>query len=73
MDGLVRKYYLLSEDGQSAASVYLWSSRQLAEAFFTQEWMEFMRLKYGYRPTVTFYECPVIVDNAYGEVITDLG
>lgn len=73
MNGLIRKYFLLAEDGKSAASVYLWSDRAPAEAFFTEEWMQFIAGKYGYRPTVAYYECPVVVDNHTGEVITHLG
>jgi hypothetical protein len=63
------KYFLLAEDGRSAASVYLWESRRPAEGFFTEQWKEFMVGKYGFRPTVTYYECPVVVDNRSGEVI----
>lgn len=73
MNGLIRKYFLLAEDAKSAASVYLWSERAPAESFFTEDWMQFMVGKYGFRPTVTYYECPVVVDNHTGEVITDLG
>lgn len=69
MPGLIRKYFLLAEDGRSAASVYLWESRQPAESFFTEQWKEFMVGKYGYRPTVTYYECPVVIDNRSGEII----
>ncbi len=69
MQGLIRKYFLLSEDGRSAASVYLWESRAPAEAFFTEAWKDFMVGKYGNRPKVTYYECPVVVDNHTGEVI----
>jgi hypothetical protein len=69
MPGLIRKYFLLAEDGRTAASVYLWESRGPAESFFTEQWKEFMVGKYGSRPTVTYYECPVVVDNRAGEVI----
>jgi hypothetical protein len=69
MPGLIRKYFLLAEDGRSAASVYLWEARGPAERFFTEEWKRFMVGKYGRRPTVTYYECPVVVDNRAGEVI----
>ena len=69
MPGLIRKYFLLAEDGRSGASVYLWESRRPAEGFFTEQWKEFMVGKYGFRPTVTYYECPVVVDNRFGEVI----
>jgi hypothetical protein len=70
MAGLIRKYFLLAEDGKSAASVYLWESRVQAEAFFTDSWKDFIAEKYGYRPTVTYYECSVVVDNLSGEIIT---
>lgn len=72
MGGLIRKYFLLSIDGRSGGSVYLWTTQDAAQAFHTEEWMEFMQRKYGSRPTVSYYECPVVVDNAIGEVITDL-
>ena len=69
MKGLIRKYFLLTEDGKSAASVYLWESREPAEAFFTEAWKEFMVGKYGHRPTVDYYECPVVVDNLARDVV----
>ena len=34
--GLLRKYYLLSDDGDTAGGVYLWKSRADAEALYTQ-------------------------------------
>ena len=33
--GLIRKYYLLSEDGATAGGVYLWISREAAERLYT--------------------------------------
>jgi len=69
MPGLIRKYFLLAEDGRSAASVYLWESRRPAEAFFTEQWKDFMVGKYGFRPTVSYYECPVVIDNHFEDVI----
>jgi hypothetical protein len=69
MPGLMYKYFLLAEDGKSAASVYLWETREPAEAFFTEEWKQFMLGKYGHRPAVAYYECPVVVDNRAREVL----
>jgi hypothetical protein len=31
--------------------------------------MVFMKNKYGFRPTVTNYQCAVVVDNLSGEII----
>lgn len=36
--GLVRKYYLLGEDGRTAGGVYLWESRVAAEAAYDEAW-----------------------------------
>ena len=36
--GLIRKYYLLSEDGGTAGGVYLWKSKKDAEGLYTKEW-----------------------------------
>ncbi len=69
MTGLNRKYYLLSEDAAASASVYLWDSRERAENFFTDAWMDFIGEKYGHRPTVTYYECPIVIDNVTHEVL----
>jgi hypothetical protein len=71
MPGLIRKYFMLSEDGKIGGSVYLWESRDLAVNFHNEEWMEFIRGKYGNRPSVTIFECPIIVDNVSGDVIIE--
>lgn len=68
MPGLIRKYFLLAEDGHSAGSVYLWEEREQAIAFHNESWKHFMENKYGYRPTITIFDCPFVVDNASGEV-----
>ena len=69
--GLLRKYYLLSLDGQTAGGVYLWKSREQAEQLYTAEWRKFIQEKYGSEPSVTYYESPVIVDNLVGEISKD--
>ena len=71
IQGLVRKYYLLSEDGETAGGVYLWESRKAAETLFTDEWKKFILQKYGSEPSVTYFDSPVIVDNLLGEIIQD--
>ena len=71
IQGLIRKYYVLSEDGMTAGGVYLWHSRKEAERLYTDEWKQFIFDKYGALPSVTFFETPVIVDNAAGEIVTD--
>ncbi|MBI2985547.1 MAG: YdhR family protein [Deltaproteobacteria bacterium] len=69
--GLIRKYYLLSEDGSTAGGVYLWKSRGDAERLYTDEWKKFVLEKYGAGPSITYFNSPVIVDNLSGEIIKD--
>jgi hypothetical protein len=69
--GLIRKYYVLSQDGGTAGGVYLWNSQEDAEHLYTDEWKKFTLDKYGALPSVTYFEIPVIVDNAIGEIVTD--
>ena len=69
--GLIRKNYLLSQDGRSAGGVYLWDSQAQAEGFFTDAWKQFIIDKYDAPPSVTYFESPVMVDNIAGEIVTD--
>lgn len=70
MAGLIRKYYIVSEDGKSAGGVYLWNSREEAERVYTEEWRQFVRGKYGADPILEYLECPVVVDNISNEIIS---
>ena len=69
--GLLRKIYVLSQDGVTAGGVYLWNSRPEAEAMYTESWRAFVRQKYGTEPTVTYFESPVVVDNVTQQIFTD--
>jgi hypothetical protein len=69
--GLIRKYYLLSEDGGTAGGVYLWKSKKDAAGLYTKEWEKVIRERYGALPTVTYFESPVVVDNLTNEIISD--
>ena len=69
--GLIRKHYLLSEDGATAGGVYLWKSREAAEQLYTDDWKTFILQKYGTEPSVTYFVSPVVVDNLIGQIIVD--
>ncbi|MFH1114022.1 MAG: YdhR family protein [Pseudomonadota bacterium] len=71
VDGLVRKYYLLSQDGKTAGGVYLWNSREQAEQLYSEEWKKFIREKYGTEPSIAYFETPVVVDNVIGDILKD--
>jgi hypothetical protein len=70
MRGLVRKYYLRSEDGRRVGGVYLWDTRAAAEAVYSIEWTARVKQLYGAEPEISWFETPVIVDNNAGGTIT---
>ena len=70
-EGLIRKYYLLSEDGGTAGGVYLWKSREDAERLYTKDWIKFINEKYGAEPSIVYFHSPVVVDNLSREIIKD--
>jgi hypothetical protein len=69
--GLIRKYYVLSQDRKTAGGIYLWNSQAEAEALYTESWKAFVREKYGCDPSVVYMESPVVVDNLSHEIIAD--
>lgn len=71
MPGLIRKYYYLSPEGDKAGGIYLWQSRADADRVYTEAWKDFVRSKYGTEPGLTYLECPVVVDNLSGEIVSD--
>jgi hypothetical protein len=69
--GLIRKCYILSQDGNTVGGIYLWNSRAEAEAMYTESWRVFVREKYGADPSVTYFHTPAVVDNLTHEIISD--
>jgi hypothetical protein len=52
--GLLRKNYLLSEDGSRAGGVYFWETRADAERVCTAKWKKTVEAKYGSPATVEY-------------------
>lgn len=61
--GLVRKYYLFDPETRVGGGVYLWESREAAEAAYNDAWRASISERYGVEPSVRYFESPVIVDN----------
>ncbi len=70
LPGLIRKYYIRSEDGRVAGGVYLWQSRPAAERVYDGEWRARVEKLYGAKPRITWFDSPVVVDNLAGGAIT---
>jgi len=67
-NGLLMKYYVSGSSG--LGGVYIWKTKQDAEAWYTPDWYEFMKENYA-EATVTFYDSFVQVDNIADQVIVD--
>jgi Putative mono-oxygenase ydhR len=61
LPGLVRKYFLIAEDGQSGGGVYLWESLADAKVFESQL-RQMVREHFGVEPSITYFETPVIAE-----------
>jgi hypothetical protein len=70
LPGLMRKHYVLSDDGRFAGGVYLWESRAAAEAVYSGEWVARVAALYGAEPEILFFASPVTVDNGTGTIGT---
>jgi len=68
MKGLIRKYYIFDKAKRIGGGVYLWKSKNDAQAVYTAEWRAYMKERYGEEPTITYFEAPVVVDNISNEI-----
>lgn len=69
LDGLIRKYYARSDDGTVVSGIYLWESRQAAEATYDDAWLIRVTETYGTAPDLTWLDTPVVVDNRHNELV----
>lgn len=69
--GLIRKCYVLSQDGRTAGGIYLWKSRADADAMYTESWKAFVRGRYGSEPSIVYFDSPVVVDNIAHAILSD--
>jgi hypothetical protein len=69
--GLLRKYFLISEDGKTGGGVYLWKSMEQARSFSEGVLRPALRSKFQIEATIEYFEAPVVVDNVTAEIIAD--
>lgn len=67
--GLISKDYVRNEQG--AGGVYVWESRAAADAWFTEDKLKEYTTIFGARPTLTWYESNLTVDNQAGQTRVD--
>ena len=64
--GFLRKQFICNRDGKVAGGVYMWESQEAAERFYTGEWLEGIRARYGNDPKITYFETVALTDKASG-------
>lgn len=55
VEGLIRKYYLLSGDGRTGGGVYLFKSREDAERLYDEAWRAGIRERLGAEPSIEYF------------------
>jgi hypothetical protein len=57
------KVYWVDEQRGEYGGFYLWESREAAEAFYNDEWVERATAHYGSRPEIRYLDVPLYVNN----------
>lgn len=65
---LMRKHYLLSEDGTECAGLYIWPTRAAAEAAHDAAWRAAVAQRTGAAPTIRYFALQMLLDNEAGTV-----
>jgi hypothetical protein len=65
---LLRKHYLLSEDGAECAGLYIWPSREAAEAAHDAAWRAGVEKRTGSAPAIRYFALQMLLDNEAGTV-----
>jgi hypothetical protein len=60
--GLIRKQFLFNENG-TGGGVYLWETREAAEACYAGPWRDNVRKIAGADPDIAWFETQIVVDN----------
>ena len=62
MPGLVKKYFTIGEG--TFGGVYLFETRAAAQAAFSEAWKAQVVASYGAAPSVTYFDVPLVLENA---------
>jgi hypothetical protein len=65
---LLRKHYLVSEDGRECGGLYIWPDRAAAEAAHDAAWRAAVETRTGAAPTILYYDLMMLLDNAASTV-----
>ncbi|MBL0150877.1 MAG: monooxygenase [Ideonella sp.] len=66
---LIRKTFVYDAAAGQTGAFYLWKSREAAEQAHGQAWRQRILDTYGSVPEIRYFDTPLVVDNALGQVI----
>ena len=66
--GLIRKQFLFSAEQGTGGGVYLWETREQAEACYRGVWRENFMRSCGVEPSIQYFDSPVVVDNEVAKI-----
>ena len=64
--GFLRKQFICSRDGKVAGGVYMWQTLDAAQRFYSGDWLDGIRARYGTEPRITYFETVALADRASG-------
>jgi hypothetical protein len=67
--GLDRKYILTGDEG--GGGVYLFRTREDADAWFNDGWADWMEGRAGVRPRLRIFDCHLVLDNEADQLLAD--
>ena len=65
---LVRKHFLLSDDGEECGGLYVWPTREAAESAHDAAWRAAVETRTGAPPTIRYFQLQMLLDNEAGTV-----
>jgi hypothetical protein len=65
---LLRKHFLLSDDGEECGGLYIWPNRAAAEAAHDVAWRAAVAERTGAAPTIRYFQLQMLLDNEAGTV-----
>lgn len=71
--GLIRKYFGFTEDAREVIGIYLWTSKEAADAFYTPDWIAGVTERWGATPRKSEWVVPVVAEGLDGRVVSDYG
>jgi hypothetical protein len=65
---LLRKHFLLSDDGRECGGLYVWSTREAAAAAHDAAWRAAVEARTGAAPAIRYFHAQMLLDNEAGTV-----